>query len=276
MPDGVDGPALNKMMRTEYNTVLAGGQGPLTGKIFRIGHLGLVQRGGPAGLLRRAQARAAARRVRAGGSRRALSRSIIRRTAKGTRGCRARARFVLVIAAPTPKHARRYAVAQCMKKILVADPIAQDGIDILKREAEVDVRTGLSPDELIGVIAEYDALVVRSETKVTAEVFAAGKQLQVVGRAGVGVDNIDLNAATERGVVVVNAPLGNTISAAEHTIGADAGARAPHPGGERVAEGRRVEARRSSSAWSCAARRWASSGSARSARRWRGAARGST
>ncbi|MFI5178301.1 MAG: phosphoglycerate dehydrogenase [Vicinamibacterales bacterium] len=106
-----------------------------------------------------------------------------------------------------------------MKKILVADPIAQDGIDILKREAEVDVRTGLPPDELLRIIPEYHALVVRSETKVTADVFAAGKQLQAVGRAGVGVDNIDLNAATQRGVIVVNAPLGNTISAAEHAIG---------------------------------------------------------
>jgi len=105
-----------------------------------------------------------------------------------------------------------------MHKILVADPIAQDGIDILKRGADVDVRTGLSSDELISVIGEYDALVVRSETKVTPEVFAAAKKLRAVGRAGVGVDNIDLTAATERGVIVVNAPLGNTISAAEHTV----------------------------------------------------------
>jgi D-3-phosphoglycerate dehydrogenase len=105
------------------------------------------------------------------------------------------------------------------KKILIADPIAQDGIDILSREADVDVRTGLPVDELLKIIPDYDALVVRSETKVTAAVFAAGKRLQAVGRAGVGVDNIDLNAATERGVIVVNAPLGNTISAAEHTVG---------------------------------------------------------
>jgi D-3-phosphoglycerate dehydrogenase len=103
--------------------------------------------------------------------------------------------------------------------VLVADPIADDGVAILRREAEVDVRTGLAPNELIATIGEYDALVVRSETKVTAAVLAAGARLRAVGRAGVGVDNIDLNAATERGVVVVNAPLGNTISAAEHAIG---------------------------------------------------------
>src|SRR5260370_39754064 len=90
---------------------------------------------------------------------------------------------------------------------------------MLRGEADVDVRIGLAPHELIEIIGDYDALVVRSETKVTADVFAAGKQLRAVGRAGVGVDNIDLNAATARGVIVVNAPLGNTISAAEHAIG---------------------------------------------------------
>jgi D-3-phosphoglycerate dehydrogenase len=105
------------------------------------------------------------------------------------------------------------------KRILVADPIADDGVEILRRGAEVDVRTGMSPSELLGAIDGYAALVVRSETKVTADVIAAAKGLQAIGRAGVGVDNIDLNAATERGVIVVNAPLGNTISAAEHTIG---------------------------------------------------------
>ncbi|MGH7634986.1 MAG: phosphoglycerate dehydrogenase, partial [Gemmatimonadaceae bacterium] len=105
------------------------------------------------------------------------------------------------------------------KRILVADPIAEDGVALLRREADVDVKTGMSGEELIEAIAPYHALVVRSETKVTADVFAAAKQLQAVGRAGVGVDNIDLTAATERGVIVVNAPLGNTISAAEHAIG---------------------------------------------------------
>jgi D-3-phosphoglycerate dehydrogenase len=105
------------------------------------------------------------------------------------------------------------------KRILVADPIAEDGIAILKTEADVDVHTGMSADELEAAIGDYDALVVRSETRVTPAVLAAGKRLQAIGRAGVGVDNIDLNAATQAGVVVVNAPLGNTISAAEHTIG---------------------------------------------------------
>ena len=103
-------------------------------------------------------------------------------------------------------------------KVLVADPIASDGVEMLRAHAEVDVKTGLSPAELIDIVGEYDALVVRSETRATAEVIEAGKKLQVIGRAGVGVDNIDLEAATRRGIVVVNVPTGNTISATEHTL----------------------------------------------------------
>ncbi len=103
-------------------------------------------------------------------------------------------------------------------KVLVADPIDQEGIDILLRQAEVDVKTGLKPAELLSVIGDYEALVVRSQTQVTAEVLAAGKKLQIVGRAGVGVDNIDVEEATRRGILVVNAATGNTTSAAEHTI----------------------------------------------------------
>src|SRR5512136_1351990 len=103
-------------------------------------------------------------------------------------------------------------------KVLVADPIAPEGVEILKKSAEVDVKTGLKPEELLTIIGEYEGLMVRSETKVTAKVIEAGKKLQVIGRAGIGVDNIDVDAATRRGIVVVNAPAGNSISTAEHTI----------------------------------------------------------
>ncbi|HXZ99019.1 MAG TPA: phosphoglycerate dehydrogenase [Candidatus Binatia bacterium] len=103
-------------------------------------------------------------------------------------------------------------------RILVSDPIAADGVARLREAGEVEVATGLTPDELKRRIADADALVVRSETKVTAEVLAAAKRLRVVGRAGVGVDNIDLEAATRHGVLVLNAPTGNTIAAAEHTV----------------------------------------------------------
>ena len=104
-------------------------------------------------------------------------------------------------------------------RVLIADPIAPEGADILKsRGIEVDTRTGLSESELVGAIGDYDGLIVRSETQVTPAVLQAAGRLLVVGRAGVGFDNIDLEAATVAGVVVVNAPSSNTISAAEHTM----------------------------------------------------------
>ncbi len=103
-------------------------------------------------------------------------------------------------------------------KVLVADPISNEGVDILRSYAQVDVKTGLAPEEIISTIGDYEGLVVRSQTKVSAKVIEAGKKLQVIGRAGVGVDNIDVEEATRRGIVVVNAPTGNTISAAEHAI----------------------------------------------------------
>ncbi len=103
-------------------------------------------------------------------------------------------------------------------KILVADPIADEGIDLLKSGAKVDVKLGLDPASVLDIIGTYDALVVRSETRVSADVIEAGKKLQVIGRAGIGVDNIDVEAATRRGIIVVNAPEGNFVSTAEHTL----------------------------------------------------------
>jgi len=103
-------------------------------------------------------------------------------------------------------------------KILVADSIAEQGIQFLRSNAQVDVKTELSPEKLKAIIGEYDALIVRSQTKVRAEIIEAGKKLKVIGRAGVGIDNIDVDAATRQGIVVVNAPTGNTVAAAEHTI----------------------------------------------------------
>lgn len=102
-------------------------------------------------------------------------------------------------------------------KVLISDDIAKEGIEILRREYEVDVKTKLSEDELVKIISEYDALVVRSATKVTAKIIE-NSNLKVIGRAGVGVDNIDIEAATQKGILVVNAPEGNTIAASEHTI----------------------------------------------------------
>ncbi|MDB6149089.1 MAG: serA [Chthoniobacter sp.] len=105
-------------------------------------------------------------------------------------------------------------------KVLVADPIAQRGIDELSAggELEVTVKLGLKEDELIAIIGEYAALVVRSETKANARVIEAAHKLKVIGRAGVGVDNVDVDAATRRGIIVMNTPGGNTISTAEHAF----------------------------------------------------------
>ena len=103
-------------------------------------------------------------------------------------------------------------------KVLVAEPIAEEGIRVLQSKAEVDLRLGLKSEELQNVIGEYEGLIVRSQTRVTAGVIEAGQRLQVIGRAGVGTDNIDVEAATRRGIVVVNSPEGNIGSAAEHTI----------------------------------------------------------
>ncbi len=103
-------------------------------------------------------------------------------------------------------------------KILVADLVDEEGIDILRGYAEVDIKPRLKPEELISIIGDYEALIVRSQTQVSSKVIEAGKKLQVIGRAGVGVDNINVEEATRWGVVVVNAPTGNTTSAAEHSI----------------------------------------------------------
>jgi D-3-phosphoglycerate dehydrogenase len=102
--------------------------------------------------------------------------------------------------------------------VLVSDPLAEEGIDILKGFADVDVNTGLSEDQLVDIIGNYDALLVRSGTEVTARVIDAGAKLKFIGRAGAGVDNIDTDAATRRGIVVANAPEGNTLAATEHTM----------------------------------------------------------
>ena len=105
------------------------------------------------------------------------------------------------------------------KKVLVADRVAKEGIDVLRDKGyDVDVKLDLTEDELANVIAPYDAIIVRSATPVTRRVIGAAGNLKIIGRAGVGVDTIDLDAATERGVIVCNAPTSNIMSAAEHTM----------------------------------------------------------
>ncbi len=105
-------------------------------------------------------------------------------------------------------------------KILISDKLAQEGINILKsvKEFEVDSRSGMKPEELKGIIKNYDALIIRSETNVTADIIEQADRLKVIGRAGVGLDNVDLKAATKKGIVAMNTPAGNTTSTAEHTM----------------------------------------------------------
>ena len=107
-----------------------------------------------------------------------------------------------------------------MKKILISDPLVKEGVEILKKNPEfsVDVKTGMKPEELLRIIGEYDGLLVRSETKVTEVILSEAKNLKIIGRAGTGVDNIDVKGASKKGIVVMNVPGGNTISAAEHTV----------------------------------------------------------
>ncbi len=106
-----------------------------------------------------------------------------------------------------------------MPKVLISDKLSPRAADILsERGVEVDVKPGLAPEELAAIIGDYDGLAIRSATKVTADILAAAPNLKVVGRAGIGVDNVDIPAATARGVVVMNTPFGNAVTTAEHAI----------------------------------------------------------
>ena len=107
-----------------------------------------------------------------------------------------------------------------MIKILISDKLAQEGIDLLNSMdgVEVTIKTGLSEDELAGIIGDYDGLIIRSATTVTPKILEHATRLKGVARAGVGVDNINIPEATKRGVMVMNTPGGNTLSAAEHTM----------------------------------------------------------
>ncbi|MCJ1294449.1 hypothetical protein MMC34_006007 [Xylographa carneopallida] len=107
---------------------------------------------------------------------------------------------------------------QLKSRVLVPEKLSPDGLVLLRKSQDVDEKKGLSAEDILALIPDYDALIVRSETKVTASLLQAGKKLKVVARAGVGVDNVDIEAATRLGIIVVNSPSGNISAAAEHTI----------------------------------------------------------
>ena len=105
-------------------------------------------------------------------------------------------------------------------KVLVSDPLSDVGVAIFQETPgiDVDVNTSLTPEELKRIIGLYDGLVIRSATRVTPDILEAADRLKVIGRAGIGLDNVDIPAASQRGIVVMNTPDGNTITTAEHTI----------------------------------------------------------
>ena len=105
--------------------------------------------------------------------------------------------------------------------VLVTDTISEEGIERLVRDGsiEVDVKPGIGGDELAGIIGDYDAIITRSGTPITAPLLARHGKLKVIGRAGVGLDNIDIEAASKKGIIVMNAPTGNTLAATELTMG---------------------------------------------------------
>ncbi|MEA3369573.1 MAG: NAD(P)-dependent oxidoreductase, partial [Candidatus Ratteibacteria bacterium] len=105
-------------------------------------------------------------------------------------------------------------------KILVSDPLAKPGLEILRKTkgCQIDEKPKLSPEELKKIIKDYDGLIIRSGTRVTKEIIEAAENLKIIGRAGVGLDNVDLAEATKKGIIVMNTPGGNTISTAEHAI----------------------------------------------------------
>ncbi len=197
VPDGLDWKAFNGEVKRR-GVVLAGGQGKLTGKIFRLGHLGSVTLEEILGafstleIVSLQQGRAVEPGAAVAAAQRAALATLRDRGQRHGRGGRVR--------------------------ILVAEPVAREGVELLAAHHEVDERIGCTREELAAILPDYDALIVRSQVQVDAELIAAGSRLVVIGRAGVGVDNVDLDAATRAGITVVNAPTGNTIAAAEHTL----------------------------------------------------------
>ena len=187
-PEGVDAVELRLALRDRFGITIAGGHGDIVDRLFRIGHIGYVdvfdivpRAGGDRDPARRARHRPG-------------SRSGSRRRAPGVRGRGPRLTM----------------------RVLIREPIADAGVELLRARFDVDRRRRLRLAEIIG---RYDGIVIRSATKLTAELIARAERLKVIGRAGVGVDNVDVDAATRRGIVVANAPESTVISAAEQTVG---------------------------------------------------------
>src|SRR5204862_6248490 len=119
---------------------------------------------------------------------------------------------------PRGRRARRHAGVNERRRVLVKEKLADSGVDLLREHVDVDLGVDWEDGELPERIGDYDAIVIRSATKLTADLIERASRMKVIGRAGVGVDNVDVPAATKRGIIVANAPQSNVIAAAEHTI----------------------------------------------------------
>jgi D-3-phosphoglycerate dehydrogenase len=192
IPEGIDATVLLNLLRERDRVVLAGGQEHLSGKIVRIAHMGCCEVRDLFTALNCLQVRLQELGFR-----------------KDTRDRRGNA----MLAVPAKE--------KQVQRILITDPIAQEGIDLLRYElpdADIDVRLNLSPERLMTLISDYTVLIVRSQTRITEDLLAKATHLRIIGRAGSGLDNIDLNAAIRYGVFVVHAPRGNAIAVSEHTM----------------------------------------------------------
>ena len=187
-PEGIDGGDVVKGLRDRFGMTIAGGQGELQGKIFRLGHIGWFDVFDITTMLA------------------AVESVLADLGAEIERG----------VAVTAALEAYEHVACRLTARVLVREAIAPAGVELLRERFDVDVDVD---SELAEIIGRYDAIVVRSATKLTAELIDRASNLKVIGRAGVGVDNVDVDAATRRGIVVANAPESTVVSAAEHTIG---------------------------------------------------------
>ena len=185
-PEAADADEICSRIRADYQCVLAPGQGPLKGEVFRIGHFGYFSE---LDIIRGLAA---------------LEMTLEKLGHPVKRGAGVAAAETVFLEAEV--------------RVLVTEKLSEAGLELLRKDFQVDVRTELAGEDLAAEIGPYEALIIRSATQVTAEVLAAAERLKVVARAGIGLDNVDVEAATRRGVMVVNAPQSNVISAAEHTM----------------------------------------------------------
>ena len=191
-PAGIDSGAIVKGLKAEFASTVAGGQGPWKGKILRVAHLGYYDATDTLGLLATLEV---------------VLRRLGHRFPPGAGVAAAEAEYL------------EQKPGVMSYRILVLDGITERGMQLLKAEGwTIDSRKSMPPSELAAMVAPYHAIMIRSGSHITAEVLDAAANLRVIGRPGVGVDNVDLDAATRRGVVVMNSPGGNLVSTAELTL----------------------------------------------------------